>query len=342
MVLNFVKATLMFYIAFQIWEDPLVTMGDAVATFLKQEDIFTKDMCLASFGDLERQKDYGSGSKPWSNHAYRWRDVTSKLRRATTLTLFLVSLVIVGGLLGWAISSSSIGSNVTTVGFGAVDPRTAVVGMPSDPIVNAVVSNLAQLVLSLLYFSYNALFTAMLMGYEWTTFALKSKGLRVSSCPTGAQRSTYFLQLPYRFGIPLMILSVALHWLVSQSIFLIKIDYYDSFDNPTVVMDNGGGTKPDYTTLGYSPSAMIAVLVLGSLTAISIVAIGNIPYKQGIPLAGSNSMAISAACHPGEDGTEAAVGKLRWGVVGVSEDGVGHCAFSTKEVTAPVEGTMYM
>lgn len=38
--------------------------------------------------------------------------------------------------------------------------------MPNEVLANAVVANSPQLILSFLYFSYNSLFTAMLMGYE--------------------------------------------------------------------------------------------------------------------------------------------------------------------------------
>lgn len=130
-----------------------------------------------------------------------------------------------------------------------------------------------------------------------------------------------------------MILSGIMHLLVSQSIFLIAIDYHNTF--------NFEGEGLGYKTLGFSPSAIISVIALGSLMIISIVAFGYVPYKCGLPLAGSCSLAISAACHGEENGATAAKGKLQWGVVSTSADGVGHCAFSTGEVETPVKGEMY-
>lgn len=62
---------------------------------------------------------------------------------------------------------------------------------------------------------------------EWNQFARKARGLRISSIPSSSQRSSYFLQLPYRFAIPIMLLSGVLHWLVSQSIFLVAVETYD-------------------------------------------------------------------------------------------------------------------
>jgi hypothetical protein len=62
--------------------------------------------------------------------------------------------------------------------------------------------------------------------------AYHRKGLRVSENPRGAQRSTYFLQLPYRYAIPLLIVSSAMHWMVSQSLFLVTVLRYQPGGTP--------------------------------------------------------------------------------------------------------------
>jgi hypothetical protein len=238
-----------------------------------------------------------------------------------------------------------------------VDTRTAINVLVNDLVFNAVLANSPQVVLSLLYFSYNALFTAFLLSHEWTSYAHKQKGLRTSRQPVGAQRTTYFLQLPYRFGIPLMVLSSTLHWLVSQSIFLIAIDFYDVFGNfgsgrvpsnkdvPWYDQYRYSSFNDNMKTCGYSPIAMIGVVILGSLMIMAIVAFGYIPYKQGMTLAGSCSLAISAACQLDKrvdvDGEVTATKKLQWGVIGTTENGVGHCGFSTGSVRTPVVGQVY-
>ena len=134
-----------------------------------------------------------------------------------------------------------------------------------------------------------------------------------------------------------MVLSGVLHWLVSQSIFLVAIDVYDS-----------DGTNEYYDsvkTCGYSPIAIISVLVLGIFMVLAGLAFGFVPFKSGMNLAGSCSAAISAACHNGEldgiDGHCAAREEVKWGVVGRSLDGVGHCAFSDRDVEFPRKGEMY-
>jgi hypothetical protein len=231
-------------------------------------------------------------------------------------------------------------------------------GLPNNIAINAIIANSPQVILSVLYFSYNALFTGFLLSYEWLSYARKRKGLRLSRQPAGAQQASYFLQLPYRFGVPLMLLSGTLHWLVSQSIFLVAIDFYDydgkfggydyggkfnsaKYNGP----DGNGSIKYDLKTCGYSPIAIITVFVLGGFMIIAMVAFGFIWYNGGMTLAGNCSMAISAACHLDKeidgDGEVTAMEKLQWGVVSVSEDGVGHCSFSAKEVRTPVKGEVY-
>ncbi|CAN9276692.1 unnamed protein product [Alternaria alternata] len=101
-----------------------------------------------------------------------------------------------------------------------------------------------------------------------------------------------------------------------------------------------------YQTVGFSPPAIIAVLVCGGLMTISIVVLGHIPYRRGMPVAGSSSMAISAACHLTTAEDEANEGtasseKLQWGVVARADNGPGHCAFSPRLVEAPVKGRVY-
>lgn len=255
------------------------------------------------------------------------------------------------GLLIWGLREVSQVKATSTrstlrLGFGAVDPRTLISSgqFPTDMISLAIIANAPQIILSILYFAYNSLFTAMLMGREWASYAHKRKGLRVSRVPAGEQRSTYFLSLPYRFGVPLVILSGTLHWLVSQSIFVVALDVYDE-SGKAITSSLGWATDTVTRTVGYSPVAMCAVIAVGIVMVIAVVGCGYVPYKSGMPLVGSCSLAISAACHPEEaermDGGQLSVKKLKWGVVATGVDGVGHCAFSGQEVGVVVEGRMY-
>ncbi|KAF3045926.1 hypothetical protein E8E12_007517 [Didymella heteroderae] len=349
-VLNFFKAVLMFYIVYSTKENPLMTIGDAVASFLDEKDVSTKGSGLQSLTDLK--KDYSVGVRTWDAQRRRWKDATSRKRRFVTLALFTVTLGLVIGLLIWGVREMNQTQSTKTydalrLGFGALDPRTVISSgsFPTDMVSLTLIANLPQLILSFLYFAYNGLFTAMLMGYEWLSYAHKRKGLRISRRPVKHQRSTYFLQLPYRFSLPLVVLSGTLHWLVSQSLFVVAFDVYrKNGDEQTISL----GWLSDAVTrsVGYSPTAMLAVIILGILMVFTVVGAGYIPYRSDMPLAGSCSLAISAACHPDQYSDERdevmSEQKLQWGVDSTSADGIGHCAFSSREVGPLIRGRMYM
>jgi hypothetical protein len=183
---------------------------------------------------------------------------------------------------------------------------------------------------------YNSILSAMALSLEWSSFAHVRKFLRVTA-PVGKQRSTYYLSLPYRFALPLLASSTLLHWLTSQAIFLDRRTVYEVWGTPYVNEDTGS-----VATVGYSPPAVILVLVLGVIMVATLVALGFRRFKAGIPLAASCSAAISAACHSPANETESSVLPLKWGVVvGESWEAVGHCSFSSSEVTMPVPGNRY-
>ncbi|KAH5426660.1 hypothetical protein HBI47_117900 [Parastagonospora nodorum] len=341
--LNFFKAALMFSVVYIVKDNPFMTIGDAVASFLDERDTATSGIGLLSIYDAK--KGYHAVKATWDDPIRRWKDASSKKRRAFTLMLLAAASSIVIALLIRGLATIKRYAMLSTLlsfglGFGAVDPRTLILSnfFPHNIALLAVIANFPQLLLSFIYFGYNGIFTTMLIGYEWTSYACKKKGLRISRKPSGFQRSTYFLQLPYRFGIPLVILSGTLHWLVSQSIFVVAFDVYDGLGQIAAV-DLGDRTK----TCGYSPIAMLAVIIFGSLIVAAVIGFGYIPYNRGMPLAASCSLAISAACHPPLVSGDSVLSeqKLQYGVVSTSGDGIGHCAFSSKEVGKLVKGRTY-
>lgn len=185
--------------------------------------------------------------------------------------------------------------------------------------------------------TYNSLFTCMLLAEEWRGYGHKRKALRVTSA-SAEQRSTYLLQLPYRYSIPLLVASGSLHWLVSQSIFLARV----------TVLDDTGIEDPAQSipTCGYSNIAIISVIAPGVLVVSVGIANGFRKFDSAMPSVGSCSATISAACHPPEGDLNASSKKVMWGVVDegiASEDGpaIGHCSFTSFKVSTPIEGHLY-
>lgn len=77
----------MFYVAFKIHEQPLMNIGDAVASFLEKKDLNTKSMCLSTLKDFQKNRGYAAGPRQWNNKQYRWKDVTSIRRRIVILIM---------------------------------------------------------------------------------------------------------------------------------------------------------------------------------------------------------------------------------------------------------------
>ena len=209
---------------------------------------------------------------------------------------------------------------------------------------NILIANSPQPILSFLFLTYNSLYTCMLLAQEWFDYAYERKSLRVTD-PVGKQRSTYRLQIPYKYGIPLIVLSGAIHWLVSQSIFLVQVNFYSEED----VLEDG----KSLTTLGYSNIAIIFTVLLGSITLLLGAIMGYRRFEGRMPLAASCSAAVSAACHQPTADVDPAELPLMWGVAEAGPDGditsgvtsddeySGHCSFTSLPVLPPQEGQMY-
>jgi hypothetical protein len=236
------------------------------------------------------------------------------------------------------------------LGFGAISPQALInwygrvlSAGAAGLIANVLIANIPQSILSFIYFTYNSLYTCMLAAYEWSQFSSNRKGLCISGIPQGSQRSTYFLSLPYRFAIPIMILSTALNWLVTQSIFLVAAETYQDGKPKRYLKPLQRSMEPDLLTCSYSPVAIFSVIILGIFMMVFSIGMGQRP---GIQLAGSCSAAIAAACHLGaeEERAGAAFEPLQWSFTSAAtrdSNEVGHCAISNKEVAFPIEGCMY-
>ncbi|KAI1862766.1 uncharacterized protein JN550_009913 [Neoarthrinium moseri] len=106
------------------------------------------------------------------------------------------------------------------------------------------------------------------MAREWAAMSMDYKPLRVTA-PKGKQRSSYWLQLRMKYSIPLLIVSVLLHWLLSNAIYI----------------SVGEGAT---LTLGI----VFVVLIL-----FPVFSMDRLKLPGGIPMVRTNSFAIAAACH---------------------------------------------
>jgi hypothetical protein len=349
-ICNLCKAAAMMATLLLQQEPTLVTTGDALSSWLQHPDEVTANQCLrsartdihsVSSGSLPAQDAVSvNGWSPVACHSsrvLRWHQAINRRRWATVLTLCTVTLAVAAVLLTVAYHNLRRNGNdfLKAAGFGAITSSTMIqTKLPttstSGLLANVLIANLPQLIFSCLYLLYNGLFTSMCLAHEYSNYSTHRKVLRVTS-PRGNQRSTHWLHLPYVYGIPLLAASALLHWSISQSIFFVGIDIYDDEKLTESKFD-----------LGFSVQPIILDMVLGSCMLFALVGVGFRKLHGKIPLASSNSFAISAACHRPEEDTDAAFKQVMWGEVQTGSDsGIGHCSFTSMEVTAPAEGRNY-
>ncbi|KAL8848400.1 MAG: hypothetical protein Q9221_006599 [Calogaya cf. arnoldii] len=277
---NFIKAACMILMVYQHNATPLITLGDAIALFLDDPDSTTQGNCIATKHTFQK-RDWVRQPRLWASKEAYWFS-SSNSTRWGFYNIFFKGLWELG--YGTVTFQLLVSDNAFPTNGGLLLP--------------IFVANFPQILLSFLYLAYNDLFTSMLLCREWVNYSKHRKPLRVTK-PRGKQRSTYSLQLSYSDGIPLVIISGILHWLVSQSIFLARITVFDSLDRED--------KRYSVSTCGCSCIAIIAVILVSSIALFAGNSIGFRKYPSGMPMAGSNSAAISAACYAPAGDVDASV-----------------------------------
>ena len=147
---------------------------------------------------------------------------------------------------------------------------------------------------------------------------------------------------------------------MSQSVFLVRIAFYkdgkpynaDFESYNTQWLDRSQIKRISHnilTGIGYSDMALLATISCSvGLLVICRLITGFRMYVRGLPLGGTNSAVISAACHLQYENEEAeldvdiAKRPLQWGVtVRGGTDKIGHLSFSDREVEEPEIGHFY-
>lgn len=119
----------------------------------------------------------------------------------------------------------------------------------------------------------------MLAMYEWDQFGFRPRTLLVSH-PSGSQRLTYWLSLPHRYSILLLVASSVMHWFASRG-HLVRVSIFDYTGQPFISGDGpnnenswSGGSM--LSLLGRSSKAILVCIVLDVLMVFALVGIANI------------------------------------------------------------------
>lgn len=236
--------------------------------------------------------------------------------------LFALSAVLRLQVWGLSVLNARVYKRTFTIGFGVLTPNGSIwSGDASSAILFSLLANTPQLILSIIYLTYNGLITSMFLAADFANYAFKGQYVMAAS-PLGKQRGTWFWGLPWLFGLGNLGLQTLLHWSLSQSIFVVYLDIYSA----------DGSLDPRYSwmfsILGYSTTAIWISFTAGIVLVISAFGFGLLRFRDGSPpVVSTCSAAISAACHPGNLRDEATIyERVRWAAVGQSRNGIRHCS----------------
>lgn len=358
-VANVMKIGLMMVV---LWglnsHDTLVTVGDAIQSFLESPDPSTEGCCLMSRRNVQEL-----WKNPAARSQQRWQPpdresffkACSPRRWISSLSTYAIGLIVTSAL--FVIIDKDTRSRGRN-SFGKLSVSHIVdvyMPFPNAILPYVLLANLPQAVISFAYMTYNGIFTTMLAHREFATYAQKRAPLRVT-VPKPGQRSTHFLSLPFSWAIPLLLSGVILHWLCSQSIFFARFAVYKNGKQILTYNDRllryKHLQKQDlvFSGIGFSDIALSVSIGWAVALIVGCLLIAVIwSYPRGIPMGGSNSAVISAACHlrrktsdMGDVDEDLVRKPLMWGVtVPAIEGQPGHCSFSVDEVTLPNYGDLY-
>ncbi|ETS83061.1 hypothetical protein PFICI_04937 [Pestalotiopsis fici W106-1] len=280
------------------YRQSLVTLGDAVTAFIREPDPHTVGQCTLSRTGVRRsQRTLAPGPRRWHQRPRRMGSAVSKRTWICTYVIYIVCLFPVCFCL-W-IAGSFAGILTGTVGQS--DSNFLIRSRLTSGFLSAtLLVNSPQLILSFCYLSYNTLFTRMQMAREWAMYSMRYKGLRVTE-PTGSQFATYRLQLPYKYSIPLITGSVLLHWMMSNTFYVVVFegDYFkgEEFQEENAgILDDSLGADTQ-VSFGYSPISILAFIIIFLVITLAPCILGVFRLPGYMRSVGSNSWAISAACH---------------------------------------------
>ncbi|KAI0836750.1 hypothetical protein F5Y06DRAFT_288376 [Hypoxylon sp. FL0890] len=278
-------------------QPPLVTLGDAMESFIERPDPVTAGMCTLGQHNIRRAMTRSKafvvpGPRQWQALKRRRGSAIPKSVWATSYLLFAVGITICAYFLNSIVTYSGL------YGSFFESEQNSYIDIPTTFVAGVLLANSPQLLLSFCYLAYNNLFTRLQMAREWSIFSEGYHALRVTD-PKGDQYSTYRLQLPYKYSVPLITISIFLHWLLSNTIYLF-ISTGGYFGTDSFVGDNLiDPSLPPNTAIavGYSSWSLLGMLVTSCVLILVPIALSLKRLPSNMVNIGSNSLALSAACH---------------------------------------------
>ncbi len=304
----------------------MVTLGDALAEYLKERDERTSLTApLPSNPGLFAKVQIATW-EPVRPHWFRAVSV-----RMFLLTIGLIVLAIVAGvclfgsslnLLRWREMKTGL-PNLWSYGIGRVNSymianNSKYLEYDNSTLTfikNTLIVNAFQVIVSFLYLLYNNCITSQLVVAEWARFMdnKERKSLRVSS-HARMQRSSYMLSLPKRYAVPLLAAYTLTHFLISRSIFIVQTKAFTWGPNEIAKRI----PEKDGSRIGFSSFAILLVITIGVIMLLLLIAISfrrYPPMPAYLPRMATNTAFISAACQRPDEDKDAYLFPLEFGAV---------------------------
>ncbi|KAI9172367.1 hypothetical protein HJFPF1_01869 [Paramyrothecium foliicola] len=322
--------------------DPIVTLGDAISSFLASPDPTTRGICLLQRQELPGAHARTPKPRTWEPRSHRWMQTASVLR--WTMGWLFFWLVCAG--LAAAAFAKTLDDDLDDAfkAFGHINSAYTFQTGPPDAAIALVVA-LPHVVFGVLYLSTNALVTLFFLSHEFSQFAIPGTllPLRISNGrPSGAQTSSLYLTLPRIYSWVLFFIFVGIGFLVNQSAYLVAVDE----DGESVA------------AIGISPLPLAVLLGLLGLVALFVCVLslrrtnlsGTIDANgspAGNPLAlhgGANSVIISSRCQRSPlERQDMVTHPVGYGVVRMATNSqTGHAAFSNNPQGVVQAGAAYV
>jgi hypothetical protein len=228
----------------------------------------------------------------------RWKSALGILDAFFIVAYAIIGLVVTGlGVYLWIAvgKEMSWSERFKRFGLGTVDPETSVVpgksnyqdANPDTFPVLVLIANSPQLFFSIGYLFWNNQITRIYMEHEWRSFyETKAKKPRVSyTIEEGDHRrykTSMWLQLPVTITVIWMLLNSVMHWLLSQTLFVVEI-------LPSPI-------SPASFYLNYSPLAIFAVGIVATVVVVVMIAFFFWPQQSKMPLMNGSLLVVLQSC----------------------------------------------
>ena len=152
----------------------------------------------------------------------------------------------------------------------------------TDIFAAVIAANIPQICISIAYLLFNNQISRLWQEREWRSFYLKRKLPRTGIKSGPGTRSTRWLQLPYLLSALLIAVSVCLHWLASQAVFLIE-SYEQAFRRMSII-------------LYVMPLPAIVLACIWTALVLTITIIYFVPQRSPMPVMCGSARVVLASC----------------------------------------------